>query len=70
MNFIATLQLKCIKEGGIIMWHDYGRWGINKVSEYLHRLKKTGYNLQRIVGSHVALFRAENTSTTLSKPPA
>jgi phosphoribulokinase len=30
--------LKCMKRGGLLIWHDYGRVGVNGVSKYLHEL--------------------------------
>jgi len=48
--------LKLGKEGGLIMWNDYGRWGINEVSEFLHDFRKAGYDVKRIEGSHVAVL--------------
>jgi hypothetical protein len=48
---------RCVKKNGIIMWHDYGRFGINKVSSFLHSLRKKGFDVQRIMGSHVAVLK-------------
>jgi len=64
-NYVAVANdtqkaLKCVRRNGIIMWHDYGRWGINEVSKFVHRLRQDGYNIQRIIGSHVAVLRIEN----------
>ena len=32
--------LKCLRKGGLLIWHDYGRVGVNGVSKYLHKLSK------------------------------
>jgi len=30
--------LKCMKKGGLLIWHDYGREGVNGVTRYLHEI--------------------------------
>lgn len=46
--------LKCVRKGGIICWHDYGRWGVNGVSKWLHELSEKNNNIYSIPGSSIA----------------
>lgn len=32
--------LNCVRKGGVIIWHDYGRYGVNGVAKWLHELRK------------------------------
>jgi hypothetical protein len=49
--------LACVRPGGLILWHDYGRWRVNGVSKWLHELARTGRDVCRLPGSSLALLR-------------
>jgi len=49
--------LECMKQGGVIVWHDYGRWGVNGVSRFLHELRENGREIYRLPGSSLALLK-------------
>jgi predicted O-methyltransferase YrrM len=49
--------LLCTRRGGVIVWHDYGRWGVNGVSRWLHELARTGKDICRLPGSSLAILR-------------
>jgi hypothetical protein len=48
--------LDCVRGGGIV-WHDYGRFGVNGVSRWLHELSRSGREVCRLPGSSLALLR-------------
>lgn len=48
--------LACIRPGGVIVWHDYGRWGVNGVSKWLHELASSGRSVYRFPGSSLAIL--------------
>lgn len=50
--------LKCVRRGGVIAWHDYGRVGVNGVSKWLHELARY-YEIFSVPGSSVAFMKAE-----------
>lgn len=33
--------LRCVRSGGVIAWHDFGRMGLNEVSKYILELSRT-----------------------------
>ncbi len=45
---------ECCRVGGVVLWHDYGRYGVNGVTKYLHQLAKTR-QIYRLPGSAVAM---------------
>lgn len=45
---------KCVRVGGIIVWHDYGRMGVNGVTKSLHELNFKGYKIYSVPGSSLA----------------
>jgi len=49
--------LSCVHGGGVIAWHDYGRWGVNGVSRWLHELARTGREIYRLPGSSLAILK-------------
>jgi hypothetical protein len=49
--------LTCVQQGGVIVWHDYGRWGVNGVSRWLHELRYNGKDVCRLPGSSLAILR-------------
>jgi predicted O-methyltransferase YrrM len=50
--------LRCVRAGGIIAWHDYGRCGVNGVSKWLNQFRGEGNNLYRIPGGSLAYLMA------------
>ncbi len=46
--------VKCVREGGIIAWHDYGRCGVNGVSKWLNEFRAANNDVQRIPGGSLA----------------
>ncbi|HXM94416.1 MAG TPA: class I SAM-dependent methyltransferase [Candidatus Dormibacteraeota bacterium] len=46
--------LECCHAGSVVLWHDYGRNGVNGVSRYLNQLAKTR-EVYRLPGSAVAM---------------
>jgi hypothetical protein len=48
--------LACCRPGSVIIWHDYGRWGVNGVSKYLHELSQRYPQLCRLPGSSLAVL--------------
>lgn len=49
--------LACVRPGGVVLWHDYGRWGVNGVSRWLHELAETGREIWRLPGSSLAMMQ-------------
>lgn len=49
--------LACVRPGGVIAWHDYGRWGVNGVSRWLHELARSGRDVCRLPGSSLAILK-------------
>jgi hypothetical protein len=45
--------LKCIKKGGLLIWHDYGREGVNGVTRYLHEVAHH-LDIYSVPGSSIA----------------
>lgn len=45
--------LECVRKGGVIAWHDYGRTGVNGVSNWLHEFRKQR-PIQRVPGGSLA----------------
>jgi predicted O-methyltransferase YrrM len=48
---------RCVRPGGVIAWHDYGRVGVNGVSRYLHELRAAGHDIHAVPGGSVAFMR-------------
>ena len=46
--------MKCVREGGIIVWHDYGRMGVNGVTKWLCELSNSGKKIYSVPGSSLA----------------
>ena len=59
----------CVREGGVIAWHDYGRWGVNGVSRYLHGLARQGMQIYRFPGSSMAVHIMGSQSRSLMETP-
>jgi len=53
--------LKCVRPGGVIVWHDFGRVGLNGVSRYLLELSKR-LTIYCVPGGSLAFAPVENTA--------
>ena len=45
---------RCVRSGGVILWHDYGRYGPHEVSKYLHEIAKHK-QIYRVPGGSLAI---------------
>jgi predicted O-methyltransferase YrrM len=52
--------LKCVRPGGVIAWHDYGRVGVNGVSRFLHELSARGHEIYAVPGGSVAFMQVKS----------
>lgn len=50
--------LRCVREGGIIAWHDFGRRGVNGVSRLIGELAAEGQKIYVVPGGSLAYTRA------------
>ncbi len=48
--------LQCVRTGGVIAWHDYGRVGVNGVSRWLHEFASQGHAIYRVPGGSLAYY--------------
>jgi predicted O-methyltransferase YrrM len=46
--------LQCVRPGGVIAWHDFGRVGVNGVSRYLLELRRRGREIYSVPGGSLA----------------
>ena len=46
--------LECCHKGSVIAWHDYGRFGVNGVSRWLHEFASQGRVIYRVPGGSLA----------------
>ncbi len=46
--------LQCVRPGGAIAWHDFGRTGVNGVRRYLRQLAGTGVKINVLPGGSLA----------------
>jgi predicted O-methyltransferase YrrM len=46
--------LDCVRKGGVIAWHDYGRYGVNGISRWLHEFRIGHPAIYRIPGGSLA----------------
>jgi len=46
--------IKCTKNDGLVLWHDYGRMGINGVTKWLNEFSKSGNKIYSVPGSSIA----------------
>jgi predicted O-methyltransferase YrrM len=50
-----TLQaLRCVRPGGVIAWHDFGRTGLNGVSRWLRQMRAEGWPVLAAPGGSLA----------------
>jgi len=49
--------LDCVRPGGVIAWHDFGRAGVNGVSRYLRELAAAGRTVYAVPGGSLAFMR-------------
>jgi predicted O-methyltransferase YrrM len=52
--------IRCCRDGGMVVWHDYGRMGVNGVSRYLHELSANGCRIYSVPGSSLAYHFVAN----------
>jgi len=52
--------LLCVRPGGIIAWHDYGRAGVNGVTKWLHEFRDAGNEVFRVPGGSLAYMRVRS----------
>jgi hypothetical protein len=52
--------LQCVRPGGVIAWHDFGRVGVNGVSRYLLELSRSGRNIYSVPGGSLAYMVVES----------
>ncbi|HMG72605.1 MAG TPA: class I SAM-dependent methyltransferase [Pyrinomonadaceae bacterium] len=45
---------RCVRKNGVILWHDYGRYGPHEVSKYLHQIAKQK-EIYRLPGGSLAI---------------
>ena len=58
-----TLQaLQCVRPGGIIVWHDFGRVGLNGVTRWLTELRARGCAVSAVPGSSIAYMIRDSDS--------
>jgi predicted O-methyltransferase YrrM len=46
--------LECVRNGGVIAWHDYGRYGVNGISKWLHEFRMGRTPIYRVPGGSLA----------------
>lgn len=46
--------LACCRPGGLVLWHDFGRRGVNGVSRWLRELRALGAPVQAVPGGSLA----------------
>jgi hypothetical protein len=49
--------LACCRPGSVLAWHDYGRFGLNGVSKWLHEFRDQGHEVHRVPGGSLAYAR-------------
>jgi predicted O-methyltransferase YrrM len=50
--------LRCVRAGGVIAWHDFGRTGVNGVSRCLLEMRQQGYPVYSVPGGSLAFMVA------------
>ncbi|HSJ23507.1 MAG TPA: class I SAM-dependent methyltransferase [Longimicrobiales bacterium] len=50
--------LKCVRPGGVIAWHDFGRAGVNGVSRWLLEMQRDGRAIYSVPGGSLAFMVA------------
>ncbi len=50
--------LECVRRGGMVVWHDYGRLGVNGVSKWLHEFARAK-KIYSVPGSSLAYMVVE-----------
>lgn len=48
--------LRCVRAGGVIAWHDFGRSGLNGVSRWLAELRRQGHPVHAAPGGSLAFM--------------
>jgi Methyltransferase domain len=55
--------LQCVRPGGVIAWHDYGRAGVNGVTRWLHEFRDSGREVYRVPGGSLAYMRVGHATS-------
>jgi hypothetical protein len=55
--------LECVRDGGVIAWHDFGRTGVNGVSRWLIEMRRRGAPVYSIPGGSLAFMVAGEHGT-------
>jgi hypothetical protein len=50
--------LRCVRPGGVIAWHDFGRSGVNGVSRWLLEMAAAGHRIWSVPGGSLAYMLA------------
>jgi predicted O-methyltransferase YrrM len=58
--------LKCVKNGAIIVWHDFSYSDVTSVGKYLKELSKTLQPLYSIKDTPLALYRVSHDKTVVA----
>lgn len=48
---------ECVHEGSMLLWHDFGRVGVNGVSRWLFELTSAGFDIYAVPGGSLAYLR-------------
>jgi hypothetical protein len=46
----------CVHEGSMLLWHDFGRVGVNGVSQWLFELRSAGFDIYAVPGGSLAFL--------------
>jgi predicted O-methyltransferase YrrM len=58
-----TVQaMRCVRPGGLICWHDFGRVGVNGVTQWLRELRAAGNPVFCVPGGSLAFMVQPTTS--------
>jgi predicted O-methyltransferase YrrM len=49
--------LNCVRPGGVIAWHDFGRAGVNGVSRWLLEMQQHGHPIYSVPGGSLAYMK-------------
>ncbi|HYL29967.1 MAG TPA: class I SAM-dependent methyltransferase [Gemmatimonadales bacterium] len=60
--------LRCLRPGGALAWHDFGRLGVNGVRQYLIELAASGLKINVVPGGSLAYAVDVNSSRLTAVP--
>lgn len=55
---------RCVRPGGVIAWHDFGRAGVNGVSQWLREWRREGHPVYAAPGGSLAFMVVPPTAAT------